>query len=140
MGSVFTKIIKGEIPSYKIAESDRFLAFLDVFPLTKGHALVVPKKEVDYVFDLDNETYTALMEFTKVVAIAIKKAIPCNRISMQIIGLEVPHAHVHLIPINNMSDCNFANQKIKLSKEEFEVIALKIKENIPLFCDTNKGD
>lgn len=126
MPSIFTKIINGEIPCYKVAENEKYLAFLDIFPLTKGHTLVIPKKEVDYIFDLDSETYSGLMEFSKGVAVAIKKAIPCNRLSMQVIGLEVPHAHVHLIPINSMSDCNFSNPKLKLTKEEFEAIAGKI--------------
>lgn len=130
MASIFTKIINGEIPCYKVAESDKYIAFLDIFPLTKGHTLVIPKKEVDYIFDLDSETYLGLMEFSKEVALAIKKVIPCNRISISVIGLEVPHAHVHLIPINSMSDCNFANQKLKLSKEEFETIAKKISEQL----------
>ena len=126
MSSIFTKIINGDIPCYKIAENDKYFAFLDISPLTKGHTLVVPKKETDYIFDLDPETYAGLMEFSREVAAAIKKAIPCNRISISVIGLEVPHAHVHLIPINSMSDCNFANQKLKLQKEEFEEIAKKI--------------
>lgn len=127
MASIFSRIINGEIPSYKIAENDRFYAFLDIFPLTKGHALVVPKKEVDKLFDLDSETYLGLMDFAKQIATAIEKAYPCNRISMQIIGLEVPHAHVHLIPINTMSDCDFKKPKLQLSKEEFEIIADRIK-------------
>lgn len=126
MASIFTKIINGEIPCYKVAENDKYIAFLDIFPLTKGHTLVIPKKEVDYIFDLDKETYLGLMEFSKTVGVAIKKTIPCNRISISVIGLEVPHAHVHLIPINSMNDCNFANQKLKLSKEEFEEIAKRI--------------
>jgi histidine triad (HIT) family protein len=130
MASIFTKIINGEIPCYKVAENDNYIAFLDIFPLTKGHTLVIPKKEVDYIFDLDSETYLGLMEFSKEVALAIKKSIPCNRISISVIGLEVPHAHVHLIPINSMSDCNFANQKLKLNKEEFEAIAKKISEQL----------
>ena len=130
MPSVFSKIIAGEIPCYKIAENDQFLAFLDVFPLKKGHVLVVPKKEVDYIFDLDKETYLGLMEFAKTVAIAIKKTIPCNRIGVTVIGLEVPHAHVHLIPINSENDMNFRNEKLKLSKEEFEEVALKIKAGL----------
>ena len=130
MPSIFTKIINGDIPCYKIAENDHYFAFLDIFPLTKGHTLVIPKKETDYIFDLDSETYSGLMDFSKKIAIAIKKAIPCNRISMNVIGLEVPHAHVHLIPINNMSDCNFANPKLKLSKEEFEEIAKKINQQL----------
>jgi histidine triad (HIT) family protein len=128
MASIFTRIINGEIPCYKVAENDMYIAFLDISPLTKGHTLVIPKKEVDYIFDLDQETYLGLMEFSKTVGVAIKKAIPCNRISISVIGLEVPHAHVHLIPINSMSDCNFANQKLKLSKEEFEGIAKRINE------------
>lgn len=127
MASIFSRIINGEIPSYKIAENDRFYAFLDIFPLNKGHALVVPKKEVDKLFDLDSETYLGLMDFAKQIATAIEKAYPCNRISMQVIGLEVPHAHVHLIPINTMSDCDFKKPKLQLSKEEFEIIADRIK-------------
>lgn len=132
MASIFSKIVAGEIPAYKLAENENYLAFLDIFPLTKGHTLVIPKKEVDYLFDLDNDTYLGLMEFAKKVAIGIKKTIPCNRISMQVIGLEVPHAHIHLIPINSMADCNFSNPKLKLSKEEFEDIAQKIRQNIEL--------
>ncbi|HRG01508.1 MAG TPA: HIT family protein [Bacteroidia bacterium] len=130
MSSIFSKIVSGEIPSYKIAENENYLAFLDVFPLKKGHVLVIPKKEVDYIFDLDDVTYNGLMSFSKSVASAIKKAIPCNRIAMSVIGLEVPHAHVHLIPMNTMNDVNFSNQKLKLSKEEFEEIASKIKQYI----------
>ncbi|GAB4451055.1 MAG: HIT domain-containing protein [Bacteroidia bacterium] len=132
MPSVFTKIINGEIPAYKVAENENYLAFLDIFPLTKGHTLVVPKKEIDYIFDLDNETYLGLMDFAKKVAIGIKKTIPCNRISMQVIGLEVPHAHIHLIPINTMADCNFSQPKLQLSKEEFESVAAQIRNNIVL--------
>ncbi len=127
MPSVFTKIINGEIPSYKIAEDENYLAFLDVFPLKKGHTLIVPKKEVDYLFDLDAETYLGLMDFSKKLATAIKHAFPCNRIGMTVIGLEVPHAHIHLIPINTMHDMNFGNTKLSLTKEEFEVCAEKIK-------------
>ncbi len=127
MASIFTKIINGDIPCYKVAENDKCIAFLDISPLTKGHTLVIPKKEIDYILDLDDETYLALMEFAKKVGVAIKKAIPCNRLSIQVIGLEVPHAHIHLIPMNTMSDCNFANPKLKLNKEEFETIAQKIK-------------
>lgn len=130
MSSIFSKIVSGEIPSYKIAENENYLAFLDVFPLKKGHVLVIPKKEVDYIFDLDDVTYNGLMSFSKSVASAIKKAIPCNRIAMSVIGLEVPHAHVHLIPMNTMNDVNFSNEKLKLSKEEFEEIASKIKQYI----------
>jgi len=128
--SIFTKIVNGEIPCYKVAEEERFLAFLDVFPLTKGHTLVIPKSETDYIFDLDDQTYLDLMLFAKKVALAMKLAIPCNRISVQVIGLEVPHAHVHLIPIKSMNDCNFSNQKLKFSKEEFESIAEDIRKQI----------
>lgn len=130
MPSIFSKIVAGEIPCYKVAENEFFLAFLDVFPLKKGHVLVIPKKEVDYIFDLDEHTYHGLMAFTKQVAIAIKKAIPCNRVAVSVLGLEVPHAHVHLIPMNTMSDVNFSNEKLKLSKEEFEEIASRIKNHI----------
>ena len=130
MLSIFSKIVAGEIPCYKIAENNNFLAFLDVFPLKKGHVLVIPKKEVDYIFDLDNETYDGLMSFSKTVALALKQAIPCNRVAMSIIGLEVPHAHVHLIPMSTMNDVNFSNEKLKLTKEEFEEIAQKIKQYI----------
>lgn len=130
MPSIFTKIIAGEIPCYKIAENEHYLAFLDVFPLKKGHTLVIPKKEIDYIFDLDNDTYLELMAFAKRVAIAIKQAMPCNRISMGVYGLEVPHAHVHLIPMNTMNDVNFLNEKLMLSKQEFEEIAFAIKKFI----------
>lgn len=131
MSSIFSKIISGEIPCYKIAESEHFLAFLDVFPLKKGHVLVVPKKEVDYIFDLDNDTYIGLMSFAKEVAVAIRKAVPCNRIAVSVIGLEVPHAHVHLIPMNTTNDVNFANEKLKLTPNEFEAIADQIRKHIP---------
>ena len=130
MATIFSRIIAGEIPSYKIAENDDYIAFLDVFPLKKGHVLVVPKKEVDYIFDLDDASYDGLMSFSKSIAKAIKQAIPCNRIAMSVIGLEVPHAHVHLIPMNTMNDANFSNEKLKLTKEEFEEIASKIKQYI----------
>ena len=127
MPSIFSKIVAGEIPSYKIAENEHYFAFLDIFPLKKGHVLVIPKKETDYIFDLDNESYLGLMAFSKTVAAALKKAIDCNRIGVSVIGLEVPHAHVHLIPINTESDMNFRNEKLKLSKEDFEQIANSIK-------------
>ena len=130
MSSIFSKIIKGEIPCYKIAENADFIAFLDVFPLKKGHVLVVPKKEVDYIFDLEDETYTGLMNFSKTIAAAIKKAISCNRVGVSVVGLEVPHAHVHLIPINTVNDMNFSNSKLTLSKDEFEVIANSIKKHL----------
>lgn len=126
MASIFSKIVAGQILCYKIAEDENYLAFLDAFPLRKGHTLVIPKKEIDYIFDLDNETYSGLMDFSKSVADAIKKSIDCKRISVHVVGLEVPHAHVHLIPIDTTNDCNFTNEKLKLEKEEFEEIAKKI--------------
>ena len=125
--SIFTKIVKGEIPAYKIAEDDRFLAFLDVFPTTKGHTLVIPKQQIDYLFDLDDELYLGLMAFAKKVAAAVEKAVPCKRIGVAVVGLEVPHAHVHLIPINKMADMNFANKQ-QFSKEEFEAVAENIRK------------
>jgi histidine triad (HIT) family protein len=130
MPSIFTKIIKGEIPSYKIVENDRFLVFLDAFPLKEGHTLVIPKQEVDYLFDLDDTTYRELMELSKKVALAIKKTVRCKRVSMQVIGLEVPHAHVHLIPINSMADCDFSRNKLRFTKEEFEATAKAIAANL----------
>ena len=130
MSSIFSKIVAGDIFCYKIAENEQFIAFLDVFPLKKGHCLVIPKKEVDYIFDLDDDTYLQLMNFSKTVAIAIKKAFPCNRVGLTVIGLEVPHAHVHLIPINSMNDMNFSNDKLKLTKIEFEEVASKIRQYI----------
>ncbi len=126
MSSIFSKIISGDIPCYKVAETENYFAFLDIHPLTKGHVLVVPKKEEDYIFDLENNTYNGLWNFAKEVSIAIKKAIPCKRIGVTVIGLEVPHAHIHLIPLNSMSDMNFLNEKLKLEKEELEQIAKKI--------------
>lgn len=127
MPGIFAKIVAGEIPCYKIAENEHYLAFLDIFPLKKGHTLIIPKKEVDYIFDLDDETYTGLMRFSKEVAVALKKAVPCNRIGMCVIGLEVPHAHVHLIPINTESDMNFKNEKLSFSREEFDAVASTIR-------------
>ena len=129
MASIFTKIIQGEIPCYKVAENDDFIAFLDVNPNAFGHTLVVPKKEVDKLFDLDEATYSSLMDFSRKVAIALEKAVPCKRIGMSVIGLEVPHVHVHLIPLNDMADIQF-QKKVSLSKEEFEAIALKISGNL----------
>ena len=128
--TIFSKIIAGEIPSYKIAENDGFLAFLDIFPLAGGHLLVVPKREVDKLFDLDDETYTGLMQFAKVIAAAMEKAIPCNRIGVTVIGLEVPHAHVHLIPINGVHDMDFSKPKLKFTPEEFQGIADRIKAEL----------
>lgn len=124
--SIFTKIVKGEIPAHKIAENERFLAFLDVFPTTKGHTLVIPKEQIDYIFDLNDDLYLGLMAFAKEVAKAIKKAVPCNRVGVAVVGLEVPHAHVHLIPLNSMQDMNFANKQ-EFSKEEMEEVAEKIR-------------
>jgi histidine triad (HIT) family protein len=126
LSSIFTKIINGEIPCYKIAESENCIAFLDIFPLKEGHVLVVPKKEVDYLFDLGENDYKALMNFSAKVAKAIKAAVPCNRISMHVIGLEVPHAHVHLVPIFTMNDCNFSNQKLTFSEDQLMATAQKI--------------
>lgn len=129
MASIFTKIIKGEIPCYKIAENEHFFAFLDINPNAKGHTLVVPKKEVDKIFELDQETYAGLMDFSYKIGLAIEKAIPCLRVGMAVIGLEVPHVHVHLIPLNSMSDMNF-KQKVTLGKEEFEAIAASIAQHL----------
>ena len=126
MGTIFTKIVNGEIPCYKVAETNEFLAFLDVNPNSKGHTLCIPKREVDKIFDLDEATYNGLMAFSRKVAIALEKAIPCERIGVSVIGLEVPHAHVHLIPLHSMDDARFLN-KVKLSKEEFEQTANTIK-------------
>lgn len=126
--SIFSKIVAGEIPAYKVAEDDNYLAFLDIFPLQKGHVLVIPKKEVDYLFDLDDENYIGLMLFSKKVAQKIKAVIPCNRIGITVIGLEVPHAHVHLIPISEESDMNFSSPKLKFSQDEMEATAKMIRE------------
>ena len=127
MPSVFTKIINDEIPSFKIAENEDYISFLDVFPLKKGHALVLPKKEIDYIFDLDEELYNGLLSFARRISFAIKAAYSCERIGMSVIGLEVPHAHIHLIPINTMNDMNFSNTKLKLSNAELLESAEKIK-------------
>tara|TARA_B100000809_G_C15021950_1_gene488780 strand:+ start:670 stop:1059 length:390 start_codon:yes stop_codon:yes gene_type:complete len=126
MSSIFTKIISGEIPSYKIAENKRFLAFLDVNPLQKGHTLIVPKIEIDYIFDLEDDMLSEMIVFSKQVAKLIKLNTVCNRIGVAVIGLEVPHAHVHLIPINKMDDMNFANPKLSLTKDDFIEIQEKI--------------
>ena len=125
MASIFTKIIQGEIPSYKVAEDERFFAFLDINPNTKGHTLVIPKQEVNKIFDLDKEMYTGLMDFSYRVAKALEKVVPCKRIGMSVIGLEVPHVHVHLIPINQMDDMRFINKET-LSQEEFIELAKQI--------------
>jgi histidine triad (HIT) family protein len=129
MSSIFTKIINGEIPSYKVAENKDFFAFLDINPNAKGHTLVVPKKEVNKLFDLDEKTYTDLMAFSRKVALALEKAVPCKRVGVSVIGLEVPHVHVHLIPLNSMNDINFKH-KVSLTNEEFEEIARAITNNL----------
>lgn len=130
MASIFTKIVNGEIPCYKVAESDKYLAFLDINPLQKGHTLVIPKLEVDRYFDLDDETLSGLTLFSKKVAVAIKSCFPCNRVGSIVMGLEVPHAHVHLIPINRMSDMNFANPKLSLTNEEMADIANRLSQTL----------
>jgi histidine triad (HIT) family protein len=126
MSSIFTKIINGEIPCHKIAEDERFFAFLDVFPCAPGHTLVVPKQEIDYLFDLEDELYLGLMAFAKSIAPAIKKAVPCKRLGVSVIVLEVPHAHIHLVPMNSLADMNF-NSKMKISEVELSEIADKIR-------------
>jgi histidine triad (HIT) family protein len=128
--TIFSKIIEGQIPSYKIAESDQFYAFLDIFPLQKGHTLVVPKCEVDKIFDVPDDYLNALMQFTKPIAKAIESSFPCNRVSMVTVGLEVPHAHLHLIPINAADDINFSNPKLQLTAEEFQQIQALILSHL----------
>lgn len=130
MASIFTKIVNGEIPCYKVAEDNNFFAFLDINPLAVGHVLVIPKKEVDYIFDIDDNLLGSMMIFAKKISKAIFKTIPCKRVGVTVIGLDVPHAHIHLIPINNVSDMNFSNPKLKLTPKEFEEIAAKIKSAI----------
>jgi histidine triad (HIT) family protein len=130
MASIFTKIVNGEIPCYKIAETDNCLAFLDVLPLTAGHALVVPKKEVDNYFDLEDALFEEVNALAKKVSAAIKKTVPCTRIGVAVIGLEVPHAHVHLVPINSLSDLDFTKERAKFTQEEFNSLAKKIAENL----------
>ncbi|MCH2225011.1 MAG: HIT family protein [Crocinitomicaceae bacterium] len=126
MASIFTQIVNGDIPCYNVGENDKFLAFLDIMPLRKGHVLVIPKLEIDYLFDLDDDLLGDMMVFSKSIAKKIKSAFPCNRIGVSVIGLEVPHAHIHLVPMDVMSDMNFANDKLKLSSEELTSIANKI--------------
>lgn len=125
--TIFSKIVAGEIPAHVVAESNEFLAFLDISPLAEGHVLVIPKKEVDYIFDLDDETYTGLHIFAKIVATALKKAIPCKKVGVAVIGLEVPHAHIHLIPMNRVDDLNFARPKLSFTPEELVATKDKIK-------------
>lgn len=130
--TIFSKIIRGEIPCYKIAEDENFFAFLDISPMTKGHTLVVPKIEEDYIFNLEDKTVGDMMIFAKKVAKAIRQAVPCVRIGVAVLGMEVPHAHIHLVPINQESDMNFKNPKLKLEKEEMIAIAENISKNIAL--------
>lgn len=130
MATIFSRIIAGEIPCFKIAENELFFAFLDINPMTKGHTLVIPKVEVDYLFDLNDSTLSDMMLFSKKIALAIEKSVSCLRVGVAVIGLEVPHAHIHLIPINKESDMNFKNPKLKLSAEEMTEIAEKIKSNL----------
>ncbi|WP_347050402.1 HIT family protein [Flavobacterium olei] len=129
MSSIFTKIVNGEIPAYKIAEDDNFLAFLDVNPNAKGHTLCIPKQEIDKIFEMEDELYLGLMRFSKKIAVALEKTVPCKRVGMAVVGLEVPHAHVHLIPLNEMDEMRFHN-KVSLSKEEFEALAKAIESNL----------
>jgi histidine triad (HIT) family protein len=128
MSTIFSKILAGEIPCYKVAENDKFLAFLDVMPLAKGHCLVIPKKEVDYFFDLDSEILSEYNLFAKEVALKIKKVVPCIKIGVAVIGLEVPHAHMHLVPMNRIGDLNFTKERVKLSPEEFSSLAEQISK------------
>ena len=128
MASVFSKIVSGEIPAWKVAETDDFLAFHDVFPLVKGHILVIPKKETDYIFDLESREYAELFLFAKKVASAIRNAVPCKKVGIAVIGLEVAHAHIHLVPMNEMDDINFSKPKIKLSDEEFSSVCHDISQ------------
>ncbi len=129
MSSIFTKIINGEITAYKIAEDDDFLAFLDVNPNAKGHTLCIPKKEIDKIFDIDEPLYVGLMKFSRKIAIALEKTVACKRVGMAVVGLEVPHAHVHLIPLNDMDEMRF-QKKVKMEKEDFEALAAAIRSNL----------
>jgi len=130
MATIFSKIVSGEIPAYKVAEDDRFLAFLDISPLAKGHTLVIPKIEIDYIFDVDDKDYSDLLLFAKKVATGLRQAVPCIRVGMAVIGLEVPHAHIHLIPLNSMSDINFSLPKLTLPSDVMEETAARIKSEI----------
>lgn len=130
MSSIFTSIVNGEIPCYKIAEDDNFFAFLDINPLKKGHTLVIPKKEVDYIFDLEEDTLAGMMVFSQKIALAIEKVVPCNRIGVVVLGLEVPHAHIHLIPIDSEADVRFSNPRVRLTEDEFKDIAARISKEI----------
>ncbi|MHC1706452.1 MAG: HIT family protein [Bacteroidales bacterium] len=130
MPSIFSKIISGEIPCYKIAENENFFAFLDIFPLAKGHALVIPKKEVDYIFDLEPSEYQQLFAFAQKIAKAIDKVCPCKKVGIAVIGLEVAHAHIHLVPLNEISDLDFSKPKLSFTTEEFASLAKQIAENL----------
>jgi histidine triad (HIT) family protein len=130
MESIFSKIVAGDIPAHKVAETVQYLAFLDVNPLVAGHVLVIPKVEIDYLFDMDSEEYVGLMMFAQIVAKGLKKAIPCNRIGLTVMGMEVPHAHIHLIPMNSMDDMNFSRPKLKFSDEEMEEMAERIRAEL----------
>lgn len=132
MASIFSKIVNGEIPAWKVAEDENYLAFLDIFPVAKGHTLVIPKKEVDYLFDLDDETYAGLQLFAKKVAEGIKKAIPCQKVGVMVLGLEVPHAHIHLVPMQTEADLLHFSKKLSLSKEEMAEICANIAKEIKL--------
>ena len=132
MATIFTKIINGEIPCYKIAEDDRYFAFLDINPLKAGHTLITPKKEIDYLFDIDDEDLAGMIVFAKKVAVAIKEAYPCNRVGVAVIGIEVPHAHIHLVPMDNMGDIDFKNPKLKFTPTEFKEIADNIGKRVKL--------
>ena len=132
MATIFSRIVKGEIPCYKICETNNYFAFLDINPLRSGHTLVVPKSEVDYIFDLDDDYLAGMFIFSKKIAAAIKEVIPCNRIGIAVLGLEVPHAHIHLVPMDTMEDINFKNPKLKFTPEEFKEIAAKISNKVIL--------
>jgi histidine triad (HIT) family protein len=130
MTTIFTKIVNGDIPSYKVAEDDRFYAFLDINPLARGHTLVIPKIEIDYLFDIEDDLYQDFLLFAKKIAIGLKKAIPCEKVGLAVVGLEILHAHIHLIPLNSMDDINFSKPKLKLTHEEFGNILTKITESL----------
>ncbi len=130
MATIFSKIAAGEIPSHKVAEDERCFAFLDINPLVKGHVLVIPKKETDYIFDVDDDTLAHMMVFAKRIAKAIEKVVPCKRVGVAVLGLEVPHAHIHLVPLNSESDISFSKPRVKLSQEEFAELAKRITENL----------
>ncbi|WP_028297506.1 HIT family protein [Olivibacter sitiensis] len=128
MSTIFSKIVSGDIPAHKVAESNDFLAFLDISPLTEGHVLVIPKKEVDYIFDMDDVSYMGLWTFAKIVALGLKKAFPCKKVGVAVVGLEVPHVHIHLVPLNEIGDMNFSKEKLKLSHEKLSIHAEKIRK------------